>query len=107
MRLIRVDAAINSGNSGGGLYDLYGNLIGIVNAKRVSSSIDNVGYAIPINIASAIADQVIDQCDGDNKASANTRIKVLQTESLGFEVVNGASKSELITNSKEQKEWLV
>lgn len=107
MRLMRVDAAINSGNSGGGLYDLYGQLIGIVNSKWVESDIDNVGYAIPINIAVAIADQVIDQCDGDNKTSANTRIKVLQTESLGFEVVNGASKSELITNSKEQKEWLV
>lgn len=107
MRLIRVDAAINSGNSGGGLYDLYGNLIGIVNSKMVSSSIDNVGYAIPINVASAIADQVISQCDGDAKTSQNTRIKILKTENLGFNVVNGVSNSKLITNSKGQKEWFV
>lgn len=107
MRLIRVDAAINSGNSGGGLYDYYGNLIGIVNSKMVSSNIDNVGYAIPINVAKAIADQVILQCDGVNSSSVNTRIKVLKTESLGFELINGSSKSELITNSKNQKEWFV
>lgn len=105
MRLIRVDAAINSGNSGGGLYDLYGNLMGIVNSKMASSSIDNVGYAIPINIAVNVADQVISQCDGGT--STNTRIKTLKTENLGFETEDGASKSKVITNSTGKKEWLV
>jgi serine protease Do len=107
MRLIRVDAAINSGNSGGGLYDMYGNLIGIVNSKMASSNIDNVGYAIPINVASAIADQVIYQCDGLYKTSLNSRVKVLKTENLGFDATNGISKSKVIINSNNQKEWLV
>ena len=107
MRLIRVDAAINSGNSGGGLYDLYGNLVGIVNSKIVSSSYDNVGYAIPINIAIGIADQVINQCEGIAPASLNTRIKRLETTSLGFDVEKGTSKSTLVTNSTGQKEWCV
>lgn len=107
MRLIRVDAAINSGNSGGGLYDLYGNLIGIVNSKMASSSIDNVGYAIPINVAKGVADQVISQCDGLTKTSTNTRIKTLKTTNLGFDIENGASKSKVVTNSTNQKEWLV
>ena len=107
MRLIRVDAAINSGNSGGGLYDLYGNLVGIVNSKMASSSIDNVGYAIPVNVATSIADQVISQCDGATKTSTNTRIKTLKLDNLGFNIQNGASKSKVVTNSVSQKEWRV
>ncbi|MBR3885466.1 MAG: trypsin-like peptidase domain-containing protein [Clostridia bacterium] len=107
MRLIRVDAAINSGNSGGGLYDLYGKLVGIVNSKIASSSYDNVGYAIPINIAVGIANQVIEQCEGVNPISENTRIKRLESSGLGFDIENGESKSKLITNSTGQKEWKV
>lgn len=58
-RVIRVDAAVNSGNSGGGLYNAKGELIGIVNAKIVSSSIENIGYAIPSNVAVAVAENII------------------------------------------------
>ena len=63
-RLLRVDTAINSGNSGGGLFDENGRLIGIVNAKISSSSIENIGFAIPSNIATYVADNIIDTCDG-------------------------------------------
>ena len=47
MTLLRTSAAINGGNSGGGLFNMRGELIGIVNAKLAASSIDNIGYAIP------------------------------------------------------------
>ena len=55
MNLIQTDCAINSGNSGGALFNSYGEVIGITNAKYSGSgssstaSIDNVGFAIPIN----------------------------------------------------------
>ena len=55
MDLIQTDAAINSGNSGGALFNSYGEVVGITNAKYSSSSssgsasIDNIGFAIPIN----------------------------------------------------------
>ena len=54
MNLIQTDCAINSGNSGGALFNLYGEVIGITNAKYSSSgngeaSIDNIGFAIPMN----------------------------------------------------------
>lgn len=107
MRLMRVSAAINSGNSGGGLFDLYGNLIGIVNSKKASSNYDNIGYAIPINTAVAIAEQVIKQCEGTNPASENTRISILTTKNLGFAVENGKSKSKLVIDANGNKEWLV
>lgn len=60
MRLLRIDTAINSGNSGGGLYDSNGKLIGIVNAKSTVQNIDNIGYAIPSNVVKAVAQNIID-----------------------------------------------
>lgn len=61
-RVIRTDAPVNSGNSGGGMFNDRGELIGIVNAKIVRSDIENIGYAIPSNVARAIADNIIDYC---------------------------------------------
>ena len=49
MSLIQTDVAINSGNSGGGLFNTSGALIGIVNAKYTDESIEGLGFAIPIN----------------------------------------------------------
>lgn len=48
MKLLQTTAAINSGNSGGGLFDSDGSLIGIVNAKSSGLAIEGLGFAIPI-----------------------------------------------------------
>ena len=64
LRVMRTDAAVNSGNSGGGLFNIYGELIGIVNAKRAVDSIDNIGYAIPSDLVRAVTDNIIAHCDG-------------------------------------------
>ena len=69
LRVMRTDAAVNSGNSGGGLFNDRGELIGIVNAKDADSSTDNIGYAIPSNVAKAIAENIIYYCDGTTKQS--------------------------------------
>ena len=58
-RSIRVDAAVNPGNSGGGLFNAKGELVGIINAKIVSSDVEGVGYAIPGNLAKAVAENII------------------------------------------------
>lgn len=67
LRVMRTDAAVNSGNSGGGLFNDSGELIGIVNAKDADESVDNIGYAIPSNVAKAIADNAIHYSDGTVK----------------------------------------
>ena len=65
MELIQTDCAINSGNSGGALFNLYGEVIGITNAKYSSSgsgtSIDNIGFAIPINSVLNIVESIIEK----------------------------------------------
>ena len=58
-RVMRVDAAINKGNSGGGLFDANGKLLGIVNAKSSGTSMDNVGYAIPMEKVCFIVDEIL------------------------------------------------
>ena len=49
MELIQTDAAISPGNSGGGLFNASGKLIGIVNAKASDENAEGLGFAIPIN----------------------------------------------------------
>ena len=64
LRVMRTDAAINLGNSGGGLYNDKGEIIGVVCAKRIGEDVDNFGYAIPSNLAKNLVDNIIDHCNG-------------------------------------------
>lgn len=64
MRVMRVDTAVNGGNSGGGLFNASGQLIGIVNAKISDSAIENIAYAIPSNIAGHLANSILKSADG-------------------------------------------
>ena len=66
MNLLQTDCAINSGNSGGALFNLYGEVVGITNAKysttaSSSASIDNIGFAIPINSIKSIVRSAIEK----------------------------------------------
>ena len=60
MTLLQTSAAINPGNSGGGLFNSRGELIGIVNAKSSGSDIEGLGFAIPINIAKSVVNDLIE-----------------------------------------------
>ncbi len=51
MTLLQTNAAINSGNSGGGLFNLAGELVGVVNAKYSATGVEGLGFAIPIDTA--------------------------------------------------------
>ncbi len=59
MNLLQTNAAVNPGNSGGGLFDNKGNLIGIVNAKSSGSDVEGLGFAIPINTARIVIEDLI------------------------------------------------
>lgn len=71
-RVMRTDAAINSGNSGGALFNSQGELIGITNAKNASSQVDNMGYALPSSQVKNLAQNIL-----DNRAEQCARVALL------------------------------
>jgi len=60
MNLLQTSAAVNPGNSGGGLFNSFGELIGIVNAKPMGHGIEGIGFAIPSNQVEVISTQLIE-----------------------------------------------
>ena len=57
---MRTDAAVNHGNSGGGLFTAEGKMIGLVNARSEGDGVVAFGYAIPANLALSVAQNIID-----------------------------------------------
>lgn len=91
-RVIRIDTAVNSGNSGGGLFDTSGRLIGIVNAKVSDSSVENIGYAIPASVVRGVAENIIDNCYNQESESVRRAM-------LGITVQTADSHALLNTES--------
>lgn len=60
MTLMQVNASVNSGNSGGGLFNEEGELIGIVNAKANGTNVEGIGFAIPIDTAKGVITDLMD-----------------------------------------------
>ncbi len=58
MTLMQVDASVNPGNSGGGLFNMDGQLIGIVNAKSTGDAVEGIGFAIPTSDAIPLVEQL-------------------------------------------------
>ncbi len=75
MNLLQTNAAVNPGNSGGGLFNMSGELIGIVNAKSSGTGIEGLGFAIPSNDAYAKAKEII-EAGGNVGSSRNVMIGV-------------------------------
>jgi len=95
MRLMQTDCAINSGNSGGALFNMYGEVIGITNAKYSSSSaseasIDNIGFAIPINKARSIAESIIEK-GYVSKPYIGVSLTTVSTETQSYGLPQGAA----------------
>ena len=60
MALIQMDASVSPGNSGGGLFNMNGELVGIVNAKSSDSDAEGLGFAIPVNDAIKVAQELLE-----------------------------------------------
>ena len=73
-RLIRHDAYIVGGNSGGGLFDLEGNLVGITNGGKKNDTDNQTKYAIPADVVQRIANQLI---ESHKDSSGNAKLKTV------------------------------
>lgn len=60
MTLIQTNAAVSPGNSGGGLFNMAGQLVGIVNAKSNGENAEGLGFAIPVNTARQVAQELVE-----------------------------------------------
>ena len=103
MTLLQTNAAINPGNSGGGLFNGRGELIGIVNAKSSGTDIEGLGFAIPINDAMEVFNDLVEY--GYVRGRVDTGMQMLEindtqtaymyrVSQLGlyvYEVENGSS----------------
>ena len=61
INMFQIDAAVNSGNSGGPVYNANGEVVGIVTAKYSETGVEGLGFAIPINDAVKIAEDLINK----------------------------------------------
>ncbi len=103
MRLIQTDCAINSGNSGGALLNLYGEVVGITNAKYSSdssreASIDNIGFAIPINKARELAESIIEK-GYVSRPYIGISVITVSAEMQGYGLPEGASVKSVAEDS--------
>lgn len=110
MDLIQTDCAINSGNSGGALFNLYGEVVGITNAKYSSNSsgeasIDNIGFAIPINSVRNIVESIIE--DGFiSKPYLGVSVLTVSEDVKSYGLPAGASVQEITKDSPAEKAGL-
>lgn len=106
MNLIQTDCAINSGNSGGALFNLYGEVIGITNAKYSSSgteaSIDNIGFAIPINHIRSLVDSIIEK-GYISKPYIGVSVGDVSEETMGYGLPAGAAVKSVVEDSPAEK----
>ena len=104
MDLIQTDAAINSGNSGGALFNSYGEVVGITNAKYSSSSssgsasIDNIGFAIPINHVKNIITSIIEK-GYIVKPYIGVSVTTVSSEMVSYGLPQGAAIKAVSENS--------
>lgn len=105
MLLLQTDCAINSGNSGGALFNLYGEVIGITNAKFSSSSsgtsVDNLSFAIPMNRVKDLAFSIIEK-GYIAKPYIGVTVTSVSEKLQSYGLPKGASIEEIVPNSPAQ-----
>lgn len=92
IKVIQTDAAINPGNSGGALLNLNGQVIGINSAKIADSSVEGVGYAIPISVAMPIIDELMnrEELSDSEKGYLGVSAATVTDELSQYNIPNGA-----------------
>ena len=88
MVLLQTNAAVNPGNSGGGMFNMAGELVGIINAKISETGVEGLGFAIPIDVAYCIIEDIINY--GYVRGGVDSGLTVLQVtnQNLPFAYAN-------------------
>lgn len=112
--VLQTDAAINAGNSGGALINIAGDLIGINSMKIAESSVEGLGFAIPINSAIPVIEELEKTGEVQRPTMGISLVDLTevpayyqqQTLQLPNEVTNGVVISQVVPNSAASKAGL-
>ena len=94
MTLLQTDSSINPGNSGGGLFNGDGQLIGIVVAKSSGSDVEGLGFAIPINKAADVAQQLMEKGYVSGQPSTGMSYSEAASQGNGMSQIFGSQTSQ-------------
>ena len=109
MDLIQTDASINEGNSGGGLFDMQGNIIGIVNAKSSNgyqASVEGMGYAIPSNRVIKIISDIKEYGYVKDRPTLGVKVGNYSINSFYYQSNSGLLITDIIDGGAAQKAGL-
>ena len=102
MSLLQTNAAINEGNSGGALFNMYGQVVGITNMKMMSyfSSIEGIGFAITSSTVKAVVDQLAENGEVRGRPSIGITVGAIPQEAVeNYELPEGLYISAVAENS--------
>ena len=110
MTLIQTDCAINAGSSGGALFNMYGEVVGITNAKYSDNtaqvSIESIAFAIPVNTVVGIVEQIMTSGEISTPYIGVTVTNVSQ-ELIAYGVPAGAHIESVVEGSPAEKAGLM
>lgn len=111
MNMLQTDTAINSGNSGGPLFDKYGQVVGIVSAKLSSSSsseasVEGLGFAIPINDVKDMVTSIMENGYVTGKPNVGVLINAVDESVQRYGVPAGVEIMAILDGSCAQKAGL-
>ena len=84
INMFQIDAAVNAGNSGGPVYNTSGQVIGIVTAKYSSSGVEGLGFAIPVNDAVAIANDLMKNGTVTDRAQLGITLQAIPSSAAQY-----------------------
>lgn len=103
INMFQTDAAINSGNSGGPVFDEHGYVVGIASAKYASSSIEGLGFCVPIDDVRSMIDEIINKGYVSGKPLMGVSVYDKEITNFGFlqsqRSINGAKIAAIGENS--------
>ena len=102
VNIIQTDAAINPGNSGGPLINSFGEVIGITNAKIVTSTSESLGFAIPVNSVKKIIESIINYGKVVDRPYLGVSLKYVADDSY-FGANGGVFVAEIVKNGPADK----
>ena len=109
MTLIQTNTALNEGNSGGALFNMYGQVIGITNMKMMSTyvSIEGIGFAIPSNTCVSIANELINNGKVTGRSSIGITVGTVPDEAMRvYNLPSGLYVSDVVENSDAAKKGI-